>query len=84
MNQYLDIARGLIGRIAPAVVVAVVTVACCEAHTAPLSPVEAGYPSDLINRPVCNAVESYFDDGRDCRITGWPEGKSRSLYLPIR
>ena len=83
MRQHLDIARGLIGRIAPAVVVAVVTVACCEARTAAPSPVEAGYPSDLINRPVCAAVES-FDEARTCRITGWPEGNSRSLPWPIR
>ena len=76
MRQHLDIARRLIGRIAPAVVVAVVTVACCEARTAAPSPVEAGYPSDLINTPVCAAIES-FDDARDCRTTGWPEGRSR-------
>jgi len=82
MRQHLDIARGLIGRIAPAVVVAVVTVACCEARTAAPSPVETGYPSDLINKPVCAAIES-FDDARDCRTTGWPEGRSR-WYRPIR
>jgi hypothetical protein len=82
MRQHLDIARGLIGRIAPAVVVAVVTGACCEARTAAPSPVEAGYPSDLINKPVCAAIES-FDDARDCRTTGWTEGRSR-WYHPIR
>ena len=36
-------------------------VACCEARTAAPSPVEAGYPSDLINTPVCAAVESFED-----------------------
>ena len=82
MRQHLDIARGLIGRIAPAVVIAVVTVACCQARTAAPSPVEAGYPSDLINTPVCAAIEN-FDDARDCRTTGWPEGGSR-WYRPIR
>jgi len=82
MRQHLDIARGLIGRIAPAVVVAVVTVACCEARTAAPSPIEAGCPSDLINTPVCAAIES-FDDARDCGTTGWPEGRSR-WYRPIR
>jgi len=68
---------GCIGR-----AVAVVTVACCEARTAAPSPVETGYPSDLINKPVCAAIES-FDDARDCRTTGWPEGRSR-WYHPIR
>ena len=79
MHQYLDIARGLTGRIAAAVVVAVVSVACCEARTA-FSPVEAGYPSDLINTQVCAAVEN-FDDSRNCRTIGWPEGRSR-LHRP--
>jgi len=78
--MHLDIARSL--TIALAVVVAVVRVAACEARTAP-SPVEAGFPSDLINTPVCAAVES-FDDARNCRITGWPEGRNRSPYRPMR
>ena len=78
MHKHLHIARGLAGRIAAAVVVAVVTVTCCEARTA-LLPVEAGYPSDLINTPVCPAVET-FDDGRNCRTIGWPEGRAHSPY----
>ena len=78
MRQHLDIARGLIGRIAPAVVIAVVTVACCQARTAAPSPVEAGYPSDLINTPVCAAIEN-FDDARDCRTTGWPEAEAAGI-----
>ena len=83
MRQHLDIARRLIGRIAPAVVVAVVTVACCEARTAAPSPVEAGYPSDLINTPVCAVVES-FDEPRNCRTIARPEGKSRSIHRALR
>ena len=75
MHQYLDIARGF-GRIAAAVLAAVVTIACCEARGAALSPVDAGYPSDLINTPVCAAVED-FDEQRNCRTAGWPEGRSR-------
>ena len=80
MHQYLDIARGPTGRIAAAVLAAVVTVASCEARGAAPSPVEAGYPSDLINTPVCAAVEDF--DARNCRTTGWPEGRSR-LHPPM-
>jgi hypothetical protein len=76
--MHLDIARSL----TIALAVAVVTVAACEARTVP-SPVEAGFPSDLINTPVCAAVES-FDDARNCRITGWPEGRNRAPYRPMR
>ena len=76
--MHLDIARSL----TIALAVAVVTVAACEARTVP-SPVEAGFPSDLINTPVCAAVES-FDDARNCRITGWPEGRNRSPDRPMR
>ena len=83
MRQHLHIARGLIGRIAAAVLVAVVTVACCEARTAAPSPVEAGYPSDLINTPVCAAVES-FEEPRNCRTIARPEGRSRSLHWAVR
>ena len=81
MCQHLHIARGLAGRIVATVVAAVVTVACCEARTAAPSPVEAGYPSDLINTPVCAAVEDF--DARNCQTTGWPEGRSR-WYRPTR
>jgi len=76
--MHLDIARSL----TIALALAVVTAAACAARTAP-SPVEAGFPSDLINTPVCAAVES-FDDARNCRITGWPEGRNRSPYRPMR
>ena len=76
--MHLDIARSL----TIALAAAVVTAAACEARTVP-SPVEAGFPSDLINTPVCAAVES-FDDARNCRITGWPEGRNRSPYRPMR
>ena len=82
MHQSLDIARGLASRIALAVVAAVVSVTCCAARPAFPPPVEAGYPSDLINRPVCAAAEN-LDDARSCRTTGWPEGRNR-LYRPIR
>ncbi len=63
MQQHLHIARGLAGRIA--VVVAVVMLACGAVRAAAPSPVEAGRPSELINTPVCTAVES-FDDPRNC------------------
>ena len=79
MHQYLDIARGLSGHIAAVAVVAVV--AACEACTAAGSPVEAGYPYDLINTAAC-AVDERFDEGSTCSAAGWPEG--RSLYRPIR
>ena len=81
MHQHQHIACGL--TIAAAVVVAVVMLACGAARAAAPSPVEAGYPSDLINNPVCAAIES-FDDARDCRTTGWPEGKSRSIHRALR
>jgi len=81
MHQYLDIARGLSGHIAAVAVVAVVVVAACEARTAAPSPVEAGYPYDLINTAAC-AVDERFDEGSTCSAAGWPEG--RSLYRPIR
>jgi hypothetical protein len=83
MRNHLDIARGLTVRIAAAVIVAVVAAACCEARPAALSPAETGFPSDLINRPVCANVDG-FDDWLTCRTTGWPEGRSRSLYRPLR
>ena len=76
MHPYLDIARGLTGRIAAAVV-AIVIVTGCEVRIA-ASPAEAGYLSDLINTPVC--VED-FDDGLDCGTFAWAEGR---LYRPIR
>ena len=79
MHQYLDIARGLSGHIAAVAVIAVV--AACEACTAAASPVEAGYPYDLINTAAC-AVDETFDEGSACSTAGWPEG--RSLYRPIR
>ena len=81
MRQHLHIARSLTGRIAVAVV-AVVTVFGCEARIAPPS-VEAGYPSDLINTPVCTADED-FDDGRDCSAFGWVASHLYRLYRPIR
>ena len=75
MRQHLHIARSLTGRIAAAVV-AIVTVTGCG--RASIRPVEAGYPSDLINTPVC--VED-FDDGLECSALGWVES---GLYRPIR
>jgi hypothetical protein len=74
--------RGLAGRIAAALVIAVATVTGCAARAA-TSPVEAGAPSDLINTPFCAAVGS-FEDARDCSRIGWPEGSSRPLYQAIR
>ena len=81
MHQHLHIARGL--TITAAVVVAVVTLACGAARAAAPSPVDAGYPSDLINTPVCAVAES-FDEPRHCRTTMRPEGRSRSLHRAIR
>ena len=75
MPQHLHIARSLTGRIAAAVVAIVVT--GCGARIAPSG--EAGYPSDLINTPVCAAVDD-FDDGGDCAAFGWAEGR---VYRPV-
>ena len=75
-----NIARGLVGRIA---IVAVVTLTCGAARAAASSPVEAGYPADLINTPVCAVVES-FDEPRNCRTIARPEGKSRSIHRALR
>ena len=74
------IARGLVGRIA---IVAVVTLTCGAARAAASSPVEAGYPADLINTPVCAVVES-FEDPRNCRTLARPEGRSRLLHWSTR
>ena len=74
------IARGLVGRIA---IVAVVTLTCGAARAAASSPVEAGYPADLINTPVCAVVES-FEDPRNCRTLARPESRSRLLHWAIR
>jgi hypothetical protein len=49
MRQH--IARGLADRIVAAAVVAIVTFSSCAAR-APM-PFDAGFPSDLINTPVC-------------------------------
>jgi hypothetical protein len=75
-----NIARGLVGRIA---IVAVVTLTCGAARAAASSPVEAGYPADLINTPVCAVVES-FEDPRNCRTLARPEGSSRLLHWSTR
>jgi hypothetical protein len=76
-----NIARGLVGRIA--IVAAVVTVAACAARASAALPVEAGYPTDLINTPVCAVVES-FEDPRNCRTTERPEGTSRAFHWSLR
>jgi hypothetical protein len=75
MRQHMHLANGLTGRIALAVLVAVVTATCCAARIA-ASPVEGGCPSEFINTPVC--VED-FDDGFDCGAFGWAESR---LYIP--
>ena len=50
----------------------------CAAHDIPVSAVETGYPSNLVNRPACTIGE-IFDEWSHCSRPSERHGRRRSF-----
>jgi hypothetical protein len=51
-----------------AALIACIAVLSCEAAYQPASPIESGWPRDLINQPICGNPDN-FGDWRHCELS---------------